>query len=115
MRKMRLIIDVTLESTPEGSPKKEDFEIQSATYMRKDEIVDGFLITTDFNDSDPTSSFYLKDGKIVRKQLLGDSKWHRYIAYLQEWAADHSNIFCANQSPVSYQEWLDNEGSEEDE
>lgn len=115
MRKMRLIIDVTLERTPEGSSKKEDFEIESATYMRKDDIVDGFLITTDFNDIDTTAQFYLKDGEIVRKQLLGDSKWHRYIAYLQEWAADHCNIFCANQSPASYQGWLDNERSEEDE
>lgn len=38
--------------------------------------------------------------------------WQQYIAYLKDWAEDHSSELCKGMSPVCYDEWLDNEYTE---
>ena len=44
---------------------------------------------------------------------LSDAEcWGKYLEYLKSWIADHSNSGFEKQSPVSFEEFCDNEGSE---
>ena len=38
--------------------------------------------------------------------------WERYLAYLTQWAAEHSDTKFAGMSPACYDEWLCNEGAQ---
>lgn len=38
-------------------------------------------------------------------------KWNRYIEYLRQWADNHGDMICANQSPACYDEWCNMENS----
>lgn len=35
--------------------------------------------------------------------------WCKYIQYLHQWAAEHKDVAFAGCSPVSFDEWLNNE------
>lgn len=41
------------------------------------------------------------------------NKWNGYIEYLLTWAEEHDDLAFAGNSPVCYDEWLDNECEEE--
>ena len=41
----------------------------------------------------------------VRKE----NQWDAYIAYLNDWADDHSDAESYGQTPASFDEWLENE------
>ena len=40
-------------------------------------------------------------------------EWIKYIEYLKEWAVEHKDNSFKGMSPVSYDEWRDNEGGRE--
>lgn len=39
--------------------------------------------------------------------------WSQYIRYLRQWTTDHRKGAFYGMSPVCFDEWCDNEGSEE--
>lgn len=41
--------------------------------------------------------------------VLKERRWDAYIAYLNDWADDHSNAESYGQTPASFDEWLENE------
>ena len=45
---------------------------------------------------------------------FGDSDWNRYCLYLIRWANDHAGPEYERMSPACYDEWLDNEGEEDE-
>ena len=57
-----------------------------------------------------------QSGVILRDWLLSDGndveRWARYIDYLIEWAFEHSSDYHNGMSPACYDEWCDNEGSD---
>lgn len=49
------------------------------------------------------------------KSSYNEENWSRYIDYLHKWADAHKTLFNINMSPVSFDEWCDNEREFEDE
>lgn len=43
-----------------------------------------------------------------------ESKWHEYLEYLIHWAISHSDKGFTGCMPACYNEWLDNEGSDDE-
>lgn len=43
-----------------------------------------------------------------------DPEWDAYLLYLTDWAESHKRKLHKGESPACFQEWQDNEGSEED-
>ena len=41
------------------------------------------------------------------------TQWEKYIEYLKKWAEEHSGSEFAGMSPVCFDEWEDNENTEE--
>lgn len=46
----------------------------------------------------------------VRKEKL----WDAYIAYLNDWADDHSNADCYGSAPLGFDEWMEEEYEEDE-
>lgn len=47
-----------------------------------------------------------------------EKRWDAYIAYLNDWADDHSDAECYGSAPMSFEEWLEEEyreGEDDDE
>ena len=69
--KIRLTIEMDIDA---GEHPNITEEVKNAVVLRDSDAVDGFEITTDDSRFDNTSDFFLKNGKIVEKELLtGDN------------------------------------------
>ena len=51
------------------------------------------------------------------ENVMKEKRWDAYIAYLNDWADDHSAAECYGAAPMGFDEWLEEEydWSEEDE
>lgn len=69
--KIRLTIEMDIDA---GEHPNITEEVKNAVVLRDSDAVDGFEITTDDSRFDNTSDFFLKNAKIVEKELLtGDN------------------------------------------
>ena len=66
--KIRLAIEMDIDAGEHPNITEE--EVKNAVVLRDSDAVDGFEITTDDSRFDNTSDFFLKNGRIVEKELL---------------------------------------------
>ena len=66
--KIRLTVEMDIDAGEHPNVTEE--EVKNAVVLRDSDAVDGFEITTDDLRFDNTSDFFLKNGRIVEKELL---------------------------------------------
>ena len=45
---------------------------------------------------------------------MKEKRWDAYIAYLNDWADDHSAAECYGAAPMGFDEWLEEEYEEDE-
>ena len=78
----------------------------------EDSVNNGQVLDT-FEKSLDQSNCKIENAIILDKD--SDSTHERYLNYLMSWIADHHDEAFEGCSPASFDEWLDNEGEEDEE
>lgn len=71
MRKtIRLTVDVEIAELSDSGVRKSVKEIENGLRLYDDDVVDGFVITTNLSDCDNTNDFFIKNYRIVGTEIL---------------------------------------------
>ena len=69
-KKLRLTLEMDVEIDREEYPELTENEIEDGIFLRDSDDIDGFEITTDISGLDHTTDFFLRNGKISKKEWV---------------------------------------------
>lgn len=74
--KVRLTVELDVEIDKTEHPNLDEKQVFNGIYMCDDDIVDGFLLSTDIPGYDNTNDFFLRNGKIAKKEITSEITDH---------------------------------------
>ena len=75
--KIRLTVEMDVDIDTEEYPDLTEEEVKKAIVIQDSDVIDGFEITTNHPYYDNTNDFFLRNGVIVKKELITAEQEHK--------------------------------------
>ncbi len=84
MKKATLTLEFEIDNITEDGIEKTYKEIENAIVVMDDDVVDGFILTTNLYDCDNTNDFFLKNAKVLNVNISEEEMTQSVIDEVNE-------------------------------
>ena len=101
-RRVRMVIEVDIDQEALEEHGLSANDIFNHLTFREDDVVDGFLISTNIPDLNPGCHFFLCSGRVISQELLSDraKETPSLSDQIQSAASRAAAVYCTDKVPA---------------